>query len=85
MTNIARVPGLVLGDSSPARHNPELYYDVQDEDGAVRREFLTHSRGNRRTRRLRQRHHPYFTKTSTKGRAWRSAIADMQRERAKGE
>lgn len=47
-------------------HNPELYYQEQDEHGVVRTFFLVHPGGNRRTRRYRQRHFPQFTKKRKK-------------------
>lgn len=65
-----------------ASHNPELMYQVQDEDGNVRTYFETHPLGNRKTRRYRSRHHPYFTKTRTGGRDWEITLRDLSRERS---
>lgn len=53
-----------------ASQNPALFYQEQDQYGTVRTFFETHPAGNRKTRRSRQRHYPYFTKSHHKGRDW---------------
>ena len=53
-----------------ASHDPALHYQVQDEKGNVKTYFLLHPAGNRKQRRYRQRHHPFYTKSAHPGRDW---------------
>lgn len=47
-----------------AEHNPELQYQVQDDDGKTRTLFLTHPGGNRAQRRRKRRHLSVYTKNN---------------------
>lgn len=66
---MVKVPPTLRGTTG-ASHNPALFYDEKDETGRVRTFFTVHPAGNRKVRRNRQRHHPYYTKPTHKGRDW---------------
>jgi hypothetical protein len=53
-----------------ASYQPGSYQLVQDENGKVRKYFIQNPIGNRRQRRVSQKHHPFFTKRRHKGREW---------------
>jgi hypothetical protein len=69
-----RVPGMYKfgyrSGNVNASHDPDLHYQIMDTDGSVKTFYNTHESGNRRMRRSRQQHHPFFTKTRTGGRDW---------------
>lgn len=76
-----RVPP-TFGSTQGASHDPNLYHQVIDEDGTVHTYYEIHPNGNRRQRRYRLRHHPFFTKTRTGGRDWQVRIKELSRARS---
>jgi hypothetical protein len=70
-----------MANWKPAFHHPELYYDVQDPDGEVKRFFETHPQGPRYARRrMKMGHHPHFTKKCHPGRDhWDEKICKDER------
>jgi len=74
-----RVPP-TYGSTLGASHDPNLYYQVQDEEGTVRTYFETHPNGNRQQRRYYRRHNPRFTKKATGGRDWQILMRMRQRD-----
>ena len=77
-----RVPP-TYGSTPGASHDPNLYYQVQDEDGKVRTFFEIHPNGNRKQRRYWRRHNPRFTKKATGGRDWQ--VLDRMRQQQANE
>lgn len=75
-----KVPPTIHGSAQGASHDPNLYYQVQDEDGAVKTYFEIHPNGNRKMRRYYRRHNPRFTKKATGGRDWQILERMRQRE-----
>ena len=59
-----------------ASHDPDLFWQVQDSDGTVRTFFEAHIKGNRKMRRARQQHYPWFTKKMTRGSLWNPRNTD---------
>ena len=75
--------GMVPSDSVSTEGHPNTpSYQVQDADGAVKTYFETHPGGNRKQRRYRSRHHPYFTKKRTGGRDWELIVRERSREQS---
>ena len=72
-----RVPP-TYGSTPGASHDPNLTYQVEDDNGKVRTYFEIHPGGNRKERRYRRRHNPRFTKKATGGRDWQ--VLDKMRQ-----
>lgn len=67
-----------------ASHDEFLRTREKGADGKYRTLWLTHPHGNRKVRRYRQRHHPFFTKSRHKGRDW-GILVSGQRQEATGD
>lgn len=65
---LQRVPSTI--GRKPIRHNLNLIYQEEDQDGQVRLFFEQHPDGNRKQRRPILRHRPQYTKSAHKGRDW---------------
>lgn len=66
--NSMRIP-MTLSDKVAA-HDSSLVSQVQDPDGNVSTLYEVHPLGNRKQRRARQQHYPWYTKKMTKGSLW---------------
>jgi hypothetical protein len=78
-----RVTPTYYGSAQGASHDPNLMYQVQDEDGTVKTYFEIHPYGSRKERRYHRRHNPRFTKKATGGRDWQ--VLDRMRQSQKNE
>lgn len=78
-----RVPPTYYGSTQGASHDPNLYYQVQDEEGTVKTYFETHPHGNRKQRRYHRRHDPRHHKKATGGRDWQ--VLDRTRQQRQNE
>jgi hypothetical protein len=86
LSNVASPPRRVAptyyGSTMGASHDPNLHYQVQDEEGTVKTYFETHPHGNRKQRRYHRRHNPRFTKVATGGRDWQVLDRAKQKKAA---